>query len=312
MIEVDAAPSAAPRTRGVVVAVDPAPAELAADGGSPRRRRGGARLAVALICLAPIVVFGILGSAVAPHDPALIDPAQALRPPVFAGGTWAHVLGTDSTGRDILSRLIAGARNSLAVAVFGVLLAGAVGTAIGLAAGYFKGLVDEVLMRLVDIQFAIPTILLAVLLAAVIGGGLATVVFTLTVTFWGIYARVVRAETLVLMQRDYVALARVAGASGLRIATHHLLPNLLSGVVVLATLQLGAAIGLEAALTFLGLGIQPPASAWGLMIADGRLYMSQAWWVPTIPGIAIVATVLGANLLGDFVGDRLDPRRSGA
>jgi peptide/nickel transport system permease protein len=165
-------------------------------------------------------------------------------------------------------------------------------------------------MRIVDIQLAIPPILLAVLLAAVIGGGLVTVIATLTITFWSTYARVVRGETLALMQRDFVALAQVAGANWSRIMWRHLLPNLSSSVVVLATLQLGAAVGLEAALSFLGLGIQPPESAWGLMISDGRLYMSQAWWIPTLPGIAIVMTVMGANLLGDWVRDRLDPSLS--
>ena len=146
------------------------------------------------------------------------------------------------------------------------------------------------------------------LLAAVIGGGLTTVIATLMITFWSTYARVVRGETMSQMQRDYVALARVAGASQWRILYRHVFPNLMSPVVVLATLQLGAAVGLEAALTFLGLGIQPPASAWGLMISDGRLFMSQAWWIPTVPGIAIVMTVLGANLLGDWLRDKLDPR----
>ena len=300
-----------PRAYGEVIEVVPPPEYALQKLHAPAKRLGVSRIPMAaLILLAPIVVFGIFGPLLMPHDPTMIDPAKALRPPAFAGGTWAYPLGTDHTGRDLLSRLIDGARNSLAVAFFGVALAGAFGTAIGVTAGFLRGAADEVLMRLVDMQLAIPTILLAVLLAAVIGGGLTTVIVSLMVTFWGTYARVVRGETLVLMQRDYVALARVAGASRWRIVRYHVLPNLLSMVVILATLQLGAAVGLEAALTFLGLGIQPPASAWGLMIADGKMYMSQAWWIPTIPGVAIVVTVFGANLLGDWVRDRLDPRVS--
>lgn len=263
---------------------------------------------LALLLLAPLIVFGFFGPMLALHDPHAIRPADALQAPVFAGGSWEHPFGTDFTGRDVWSRLVDGAHNSLLVAFFGVALAGAFGTLVGLTAGYLRGTTDELLMRLVDMQLAIPPILLAVLLAAVIGGGLPTVIATLTVTFWSTYARIVRGETIGQMQRDYVALARVAGAGRWYILRRHVLPNLLSVVVVLATLQLGAAIGLEAALTFLGLGIQPPQSAWGLMIADGRLYMSQAWWVPTIPGIAIAMTVLGANLLGDWLRDRLDPR----
>ncbi len=301
-----------PLGRGEITRIVPAPEEMEAVTVTVRKKRRSVRRVpvLALLLLAPILIFGFFGIFLMPHDPTLISPVHALQPPVFAGGTWAYPLGTDHTGRDLLSRLIDGARNSLAVAFFGVALAGAFGTAIGLTAGYFRGAVDELLMRLVDMQLAIPTILLAVLLAAVIGGGLTTVIASLMVTFWATYARVVRGETLILMQRDYVALARVAGASRWRIVRLHVLPNLLSVVVVLATLQLGAAVGLEAALTFLGLGIQPPASAWGLMISDGKLYMSQGWWIPTVPGIAIVMTVLGSNLLGDWLRDRLDPRLS--
>lgn len=273
------------------------------------QRRGVRRVPVlALLLLTPLLLFGLLGELLVPHDPRAINPSAALAPPVFAGGSWEHALGTDHTGRDLLSRVIDGARNSLLVALFGVALAGVFGTAVGMIAGYVRGATEEVLMRVVDIQLAIPPILLAVLLAAVIGGGLVTVIATLTVTFWSTYARIVRGETLSIMQREFIALARVAGAGRWWIMRKHVLPNLLSPVVVLATLQLGAAVGLEAALTFLGLGIQPPASAWGLMISDGRLFMSQAWWIPTVPGIAIVMTVLGSNLLGDWLRDRLDPR----
>ena len=295
-----------------VVAVVPAPSEAPIEEQTTARakRRGRVRSApvLALICLVPLLVFGFFGEWLVPHNPEAINPARALEPPVFAGGGWDHILGTDHTGRDILSRVIDGAGNSLTVAFFGVALAGLFGTVVGMVAGYARGAADEILMRIVDMQLALPPILLAVLLAAIIGGGLTTVIATLMITFWSTYARVVRGETMSQMQRDYVALARVAGASQWRILYRHVFPNLMSPVVVLGTLQLGAAVGLEAALTFLGLGIQPPASAWGLMISDGRLFMSQAWWIPTIPGIAIVMTVLGANLLGDWLRDKLDPR----
>lgn len=303
------APLAPPPLRGIVVAVEPVadeppPAALRAR----TRSRVGRVLGLALLLLSPLLLFGLLGPLLQPLDPNAITPANALKPPLLFGGSTAHVLGTDHMGRDVLSRLIDGARSSLIVAFFGVGLAGAIGVAVGLVAGTRRGWLDELLMRVVDMQLAIPPILLAVLLAGAIGGGLATVVATLSVTFWPTYARVVRAETLVQMQRDHVALARVAGASRWRIMRWHVLPHVLSSVVVLGTLQLGAAVGLEAALTFLGLGVQPPASAWGLMISEGKLYMTRAWWLPTVPGIAIVMTVLGANLLGDWLRDRLDPR----
>lgn len=297
-----------PRADDSIAVVLPAPAEDRPAAGRGRGRAVPRVPRLALLLLAPLLLFGLFGDVLEPHDPRAIAPASALRPPVFAGGGWDHPLGTDHTGRDVLSRVIDGARNSLLVALFGVVLAGLFGTAVGMLAGYVRGATEEVLMRIVDMQLAIPPILLAVLLAAVIGGGLATVIATLTVTFWSTYARIVRGETLGIMQRDFIALARVAGAGRWWIMRRHVLPNLMSPVVVLATLQLGAAVGLEAALTFLGLGIQPPASAWGLMISDGRLFMAQAWWIPTVPGIAIVMTVLGSNLLGDWLRDRLDPR----
>ena len=304
----DFAPSPPP-LRGHIVAMVPQADEPATPAApSPRRSRVGRVLGLALLLLSPLLVFGLLGGLLQAQDPNAIAPASALLPPLLFGGSSEHLLGTDHMGRDVLSRLIDGARSSLIVAFFGVALAGAIGVAVGLIAGYTRGWIDELLMRIVDMQLAMPPILLAVLLAGAIGGGLATVVATLSVTFWPTYARVVRADTLVQMQRDHVALARVAGAGAWRIMRWHVLPHVLSSVVVLGTLQLGAAVGLEAALTFLGLGVQPPASAWGLMISEGKLYMTRAWWLPTVPGIAIVMTVLGANLLGDWLRDRLDPR----
>jgi peptide/nickel transport system permease protein len=175
-------------------------------------------------------------------------------------------------------------------------------------AGYFEGKVDNIIMRIVDAQMSIPAILLIILLAAVLGGGLATIIISISLVFWTTYARVIRGETLSIKQRDFVALAKVTGCKDSRILRKHIFPNLFNTVMVLATLQLGRAIIIEAGITFLGLGIQPPATAWGLIISDGRIYMSTAWWVPTFAGIAIMITVLGANLFGDWLRDKLDPR----
>ncbi len=257
------------------------------------------------LLLTPLVVFGAFGWAIAPGASTRFDLDASLMPPFRS---WSHPLGTDPFGRDVLSRLIEGARFTLIVALVGVAIAGSVGVLVGVVAGHLGGLADDVLMRIVDMQLAVPPILLALLIAGVLDGGLVAVIATVGVAFWPAYARVVRGETLGLMHRGFVALAVVGGASRLRIIRKHLLPNLLTYVVVLASLQLGAAVGLESALSFLGLGVRLPDTTWGLMIADGQGYLDTAWWVATFPGIAIAVTVLGANLLGDWVRDRLDPR----
>lgn len=264
---------------------------------------------VPIILLLPVVVCGLFGPLFYPHDPTLMKLSGALKPPAWIeGGNWSFFLGTDNMGRDLLSRLIEGARISLLVAVFGVGIAGVFGVAMGMIAGYFEGKTDNVIMRIVDTQMSIPAILLIILLAAVLGGGLTTIIISVSLVFWTTYARVIRGETLSIKQRDFVALAKVTGCGHMRILGKHIFPNLINTVMVLATLQLGRAIIIEASITFLGLGIQPPATAWGLIISDGRIYMSTAWWVPTFAGIAIMITVLGANLLGDWLRDKLDPR----
>jgi peptide/nickel transport system permease protein len=264
---------------------------------------------VPVLLLLPVIVCGIFGPLFYPHDPTAMNLSMSLRPPGWAsGGDWSYFLGTDNMGRDLLSRLIEGARISLMVAVFGVCIAGFFGVAMGMIAGYFEGKVDNVIMRIVDTQMSIPAILLIILLAAVLGGGLATIIIAVSLVFWTTYARVIRGETLSIKQRDFVALAKVTGCKDGRILRKHIFPNLFNTVMVLATLQLGRAIIIEAGITFLGLGIQPPATAWGLIISDGRIYMSTAWWVPTFAGIAIMITVLGANLFGDWLRDKLDPR----
>jgi peptide/nickel transport system permease protein len=265
---------------------------------------------VALACLLPMFVFGLFGRWLLPHDPAVIDLSAVSQPPAWlAGGDPAYLLGTDQFGRDLLSRLIDGAHISLIVVTFGVLGAALIGVPAGLAAGYYLGWVDMVVMRLVDIKLSIPAVLLTILIGGAIGGGLRTVLISVILVFWADYARIVRSEALVLRGRGYVALAQVANCGGFRIIFKHILPNLLPTVVVMLTLQFGRALVMEAAISFIGLGIQPPASAWGLLVAEGREYLQTAWWIPTFAGGAIAVTVLGANLLGDWLQDFLDPKR---
>jgi peptide/nickel transport system permease protein len=190
----------------------------------------------------------------------------------------------------------------------GVALAGVTGVLLGLIAGYFEGWFDTIIMRVVDIQMSMPPILLALLISASLGAGLTTVIVVIAIVFWTTYARVVRGETLSIKYRDFVVMARVLGCPTKRILRKHIFPNVIDSALVVATLQLGVAVMLEAALSFLGLGVQPPAVAWGKMIAESRLYIATAWWLPTFPGLAIMVTVLGANLLGDWLIDRLDPK----
>ena len=220
----------------------------------------------------------------------------------------SYWLGTDNMGRDLLSRLIQGARVSLIVSVVGVLLAGIVGVSVGMIAGYLGGKVDNIIMRIVDIWMSIPPILLIIILSDVLGGGLQTIIVGILSGFWVIYARVIRIEVSSLRQRDFITMARITGGSSFKILVRHIFPNVFNTVLVLATLQLGTAIMMEAGITFLGLGIQPPNVAWGLLIAEGRIYMDTAWWIPTFAGIAVMISVLGSNLMGDWLRDKLDPR----
>jgi peptide/nickel transport system permease protein len=261
-----------------------------------------------VLLLLPIVLFGIFGSFFYTHDPVAMKPTVSLRPPYLFGGDISYFLGTDHLGRDVFSKIVAGANASLIAAAAGVFLAGIVGIFLGMVAGYFGGWIDDVIMRVVDIQMSIPVILLTILISAALGGGLVTVTICIALVFWTQYARVIRGETLSIREREFVALARIAGCGPGRMLIKHILPNLVSTSTVVASLQLGRAIIIEASITFLGLGIQPPKTAWGLMMAEGRMYLSTAWWLPTFAGLAIVMTVLGANLMGDWVRDWLDPK----
>jgi peptide/nickel transport system permease protein len=256
-----------------------------------------------------LVIPALLATQVAPHDPLKGSLSKRLRPPVWQqGGSVEYPLGTDKLGRDILSRMIHGARVSLVVSLVAILVGGVIGTALGLTSGYFGGRVDALIMRLVDISLSLPTILLALVLVAAVGPSFGTVIGVLVVLLWARYARLVRGETLSIKERDFIARARVAGASHTRIMTRYIFPNVMNSLIVLATLQVGYVILLESALSFLGAGLPRPTPAWGLMIADGRELIVTAWWVSMFPGLAIMLTVLALNLLGDWLRDHFDPR----
>ncbi|MGH2393296.1 MAG: ABC transporter permease [Candidatus Limnocylindria bacterium] len=256
-----------------------------------------------------MVIPAALAPQIAPYDPLKGSLAKRLRPPVWQeGGSMDHVLGTDKLGRDILSRMIHGARVSLAVSMVAIFVGGILGTGLGIMSGYFGGRVDSVLMRLVDISLSLPTILLALVLVAAVGPSFGTVLTVLVVLLWARYARLVRGETLGIKQRDFIARARVAGASHTRIMARYIFPNVINSLIVLATLQVGYVILLESGLSFLGAGLPRPTPAWGLMVADGRELIVTAWWVSMFPGLAIMLTVLALNLLGDWLRDHFDPK----
>lgn len=289
-------------------------------GGLPGRRRQDWRRILrdllrnraALTGLGILVLVAgaaILAPLVSPHDPLLQEVSSRLKPPGWAveGGP-RYLLGTDQLGRDILSRLIYGARISLIIGLSAVLLAGSLGTLMGLVAGYRGGRVDDLCMRLTDTMLAMPFILLALAVIAVLGSSLRNIIIVLGATSWVSYARVVRAEVLTLRTREFVSAAQALGGGGPRIVFRHLLPNVLTPVIVIATLEVARMIILESALSFLGLGVQPPTPTWGGMLADGRAYLSTAWWFATVPGLCIMLSVLGINLLGDWLRDVLDPR----
>jgi peptide/nickel transport system permease protein len=256
-----------------------------------------------------LVIPALLAPQVAPYDPLQGSLSKRLRPPVWQeGGTTDHLLGTDKLGRDMLSRIIHGSRVSLMVSLVAIFVGGTIGTVLGLMSGYFGGWLDSLLMRMVDISLSLPTILLALVLVAALGPSFGTVIAVLVVILWARYARLVRGETLSVKQRDFIARARVAGASHTRIMARYIFPNVVNSLIVLATLQVGYVILLESALSFLGAGLPRPTPAWGLMIADGRELVVQAWWVSMFPGLAIMLTVLSLNLLGDWLRDHLDPK----
>src|SRR5229473_2138427 len=279
-------------------------------------RRGWIKLArewpiVPLAILVPYVLIALFAGVIAPYDPTEPIPgAKIFEPPFWAAGGSAHaLLGTDFQSRDVLSRLIFGARVSLIVGMMGTLVAGSLGTALGILAGYLGGWVDQLIMRITDAWLAIPALTFAIFLAAVVGPSAMNIVIILGLAYWTRYARVIRGEVLSLKERDYVRLAIVAGCSKRTIMKRHILPNVLNSAIVLGTLMLGVVVVTEAALSFLGLGVPPPQPAWGLMLADGKKgMMAGYWWLTVLPGCCIMFMVLSANLLGDWLRVKLDPQ----
>lgn len=255
-----------------------------------------------------MIAMAVGADLLAPHSPIAVRMDVALRPPWFmAGGQAAYPLGTDALGRDVLSRVMYGGRASLFVALVAIGLSTVIGTAFGLLAGYAGGWVDTVMMRAVDVVLTLPVILLALVFVVTVGPSLWIVTGILAIVLWSRFARLVRGEALAWKQREFVQYARSAGASPLRVVAVHVLPNIANSIVVLATLQVGFAIVVEAALSFLGAGVPPPAPTWGGMIASGRTYLETAWWLVVFPGVAVVLTVLSFNLFGDWLRDTLDP-----
>jgi ABC-type dipeptide/oligopeptide/nickel transport system permease subunit len=269
------------------------------------RLKWGAAAAVILLL---IVASAVLAPTVAPADPIAVNIRHRLTPPAWMeGGTRANLLGTDQVGRDLLSRIVYGGRVSLVVGVSAVLISTSIGVLLGLGAGYFGGRIDWSIMTLVNVMLTFPFVLLALSVIAVLGPSLVNMIFVLGVAGWPIYCRVVRAETSALREREFVLAGRALGMSHPRIMFRQILPNLVSSIVVIATLQVAQVIILESFLSFLGLGVQPPTPAWGNMLGEGRVYMLNSWWIAAFPGLAIFVTTLAINLMGNALRDWLDP-----
>ena len=259
--------------------------------------------------IAAAMVVAAFAPALAPSDPVKNRLLDRLTPPMWAqGGSARHPLGTDTLGRDVLSRLLHGARISLIVGLAAVLVAGVVGVGLGLVAGYRGGWADDVLMRLGDIQLAFPVLLLGVVVIAVLGASLVNMILVLGASGWVTYARIARGETLSLKERDFVAAARALGAPARHVVARHLLPNVLPSLMVVTTFSVARTIIAEASLSFLGLGLPPPTPSWGAMLDEGRNYITTGWWLALFPGLAILLLVLAINLCGDWLRDALDPR----
>ena len=269
------------------------------------RLRWGVGAAGVLLLIIAIAVFAPV---ISPYDPLAVDIRHRLSPPAWMEhGTAEHVLGTDQVGRDLLARMIYGGRVSLLVGVAAVVISATIGVLLGLGAGYFAGNTDWTIMTVINVMLTFPFVLLALAVIAVLGPSLINMIFVLGVAGWPIYARVIRAETLAIREREFVLAARALGMSHPRLVFRQILPNLVSTIVVIATLQVAQVIILESFLSFLGLGVQPPTPAWGNMLGEGRLYMLNSWWIATFPGLAIFLTTLVINLMGNALRDWLDP-----
>ncbi len=292
------------------VAVPAAVAVVAA-----RRRRRPARdivrhplVLASLAVIATMVFVAIAAPWVAPYDPYEQSLETRLGPPIWAGGSFAHPLGTDQLGRDVLTRLMFGARVSMAIGVMAVLVSGVLGVAAGVVAGFYGGLVDEVLMRLADLRLALPFVLFVISVIAVFGPSFTNLIVILGLTGWVPYAKVVRAETLSMREREFIVAARAVGATDTRLMFRHILPNTVAAAIVIGSLELANIIVIEASLSFLGLGVQAPTPSWGNMLGESRDYLMSNFWLATLPGIAISITAISVNLIGDWLRDILDPR----
>ena len=265
-----------------------------------------------LTILTTAVLVAIFANQISPYKPTTGNLRTRLEPPAWQTQsdelTGTHLLGTDTFGRDILSRLIHGARISMIVVGLGGLVSAGTGALLGTLGGYLGGWLDRIVMRLVDISLALPAILFALVMALILGAGLENIIIVITMIYWGRFARQVRGDVLSVKERDYITLARAVGASPLRIMWRHIFPNVQDNLVVMVTLVAGHLILLEATLSFLGVGIPPPAPSWGSMVAEGKDVLARAWWVSVLPGLGMLMVVLAANLLGDWLRDHTDPR----
>lgn len=270
---------------------------------------GTATIGAAIVLV--VIAVAVFAPVLSPHDPLQQDILNRLQAPAWEqSGSSKHLLGTDTLGRDLLSRILYGSRISLLVGIAAVVLSGGFGITLGLVSGYYGRRVDSLLGRIAEIQLSIPFLVLAISVVAIIGPSLVNLIIVLAVTTWVLYFRVVRGEVLSVREEEYVAAAGVIGGSNLRIIIKHILPNVSASIIVIGTLLVANMIIFEASLSFLGLGVPRPAPAWGRMVADGREYIGTAWWISTFPGLAILFTVLGVNLLGDWLRDTLDPKHS--
>jgi len=258
-----------------------------------------------VLFLSLLALMAVAAPLIAPYDPTQGSLLKRLLPPLSPG----HILGTDALGRDMLSRLLYGARVSLLIALSTVLVSAVIGTVIGAFSGFRRGIIDRVLMRLIDVQLSFPFIVLALTVAAILGPSLRNIIITLVISSWVYYARLARAETLKLTQKQFVEAASASGAKAHWIFLRHLIPNLVPTTIVMASLEVGRIIVAEAGISFLGYGVQPPLAAWGNMISEGRHYIFSAWWLTVLPGAVISLAVLAANLSGDWVRDVLDPQK---
>jgi peptide/nickel transport system permease protein len=274
----------------------------------PRRKSRGLWRWWPVSIIAVIVLVAIFAPWLAPYDPNQQNLLGRLKPPGTVSRSFHYWLGSDELGRDLLSRVIHGARISLIVAFASVVQSGVVGTTLGMIAGYRRGWVEIAVMRVVDVFLSIPAILLAIITVAVLGTGIVNVIMVLALTRWPRYARIAYSQTLSVANMPYVRLSALMGAGAPRVLFRHVLPNIVGAVSVVATLEFGLMILFEAGLSFLGLGVQPPTASWGAMLSTGRNYVATAWWVATLPGICLFVLVLAVNLTGDAVRDRLDPR----